>query len=215
MNKKKCLICRAIFYVPNYRKKTAKYCSHMCSFRGQLLKGSLRRKTGIIKNCIACGKPFYQPKCHNQVKTCSKKCGFTIRRNKGGRKLGIREKRKCINCHKEYKIASNSLRNKKYCSRKCWKDFIKKFAKYPQQQRLQSAEWIKLRKEVLKRQNNKCWFCNNKGTEVHHIEPYSISGNNKLENLMLLCKSCHLSLHNILRIAIEKGFTITNKCLDV
>ena len=45
---------------------------------------------------------------------------------------------------------------------------------------------VKLRKE------NNCLRCDsNERLEVHHIIPYSISKNNSLKNLVVLCKFCH------------------------
>ena len=59
--------------------------------------------------------------------------------------------------------------------------------------------WIR---KALKRDNYKCRQCNsNRGLIVHHIDEDRKNGwytmNNKLSNLMTLCKSCHAYIHNL------------------
>ncbi len=62
-----------------------------------------------------------------------------------------------------------------------------------------------LRGEVLRRDNYSCRKCgwsnkewdrsNPKHLELHHIRPHVKGGENKLENLMTLCTSCHDLIH--------------------
>ncbi len=63
------------------------------------------------------------------------------------------------------------------------------YAKY-----LSSPSWRKLRKRVLKRDNNECQTCQNKEDyplEIHHRRGHSSVPNCKLSDLITLCKSCH------------------------
>ena len=70
--------------------------------------------------------------------------------------------------------------------------------------------WKKTRSEVLKRDHYTCQNCGNKERlEVHHITPYRISKDNSLNNLVTLCKSCHLKAEN--NIIFHNGI----KVLDV
>ena len=72
----------------------------------------------------------------------------------------------------------------------------------------------KIKETIINRQNNKCanspfnpainladykcpfWICNNgyvdeSGFDIDHIEEFSITYNNELNNLQALCKCCH------------------------
>jgi hypothetical protein len=37
--------------------------------------------------------------------------------------------------------------------------------------------------------------------EVHHVVPIHLGGNSSLENLIVLCKNCHLEAHKEIRIS--------------
>lgn len=41
-----------------------------------------------------------------------------------------------------------------------------------------------------------CAICGHDGEEIHHIIPKSEGGNDTLNNLVLLCHSCHDKIHN-------------------
>ena len=54
------------------------------------------------------------------------------------------------------------------------------------------------RKEVLKRDNNKCIMCNsNVGLEAHHIKEFSkyVNLRSNVDNGITLCNKCHKNLH--------------------
>lgn len=56
--------------------------------------------------------------------------------------------------------------------------------------------WKKIREVILFRDNYSCKVCNNKESKllcVHHID--LDKDNNCLENLVVLCASCHMALH--------------------
>ena len=60
-----------------------------------------------------------------------------------------------------------------------------------------------LREKVLKRDNYKCVVCKNKKSKsivVHHLDETEnrkrMNANNTMENLVVLCRSCHRSVHN-------------------
>ena len=59
--------------------------------------------------------------------------------------------------------------------------------------RVGSIEWKILREQIYKRDNYTCQKCKRKPPKLHchHIEPYRISQNNNLDNLITLCNSCH------------------------
>lgn len=52
--------------------------------------------------------------------------------------------------------------------------------------------WIKRKRKVFKRDNNKCVICGySKHLNCHHILAVNDGGSDKLENLVTLCPNCH------------------------
>ena len=52
--------------------------------------------------------------------------------------------------------------------------------------------------KILERDNYECRLCGDGGNfelELHHLTPFSNGGNNDINNLITLCKSCHLFMH--------------------
>lgn len=55
---------------------------------------------------------------------------------------------------------------------------------------------VETRKKVNERYNNKCAVCySEEDLHYHHIEYFSEGGSNEVDNLMLLCASCHAEEH--------------------
>lgn len=79
---KNCLYCGNIFISKEKSTKQIKlnkYCSRDCHYKHQ----SELQKTGIIKQCLECGKEFYCKKCNISLQFfCSKKCGYDNKRGK-------------------------------------------------------------------------------------------------------------------------------------
>jgi len=64
---------------------------------------------------------------------------------------------------------------------------------------ISSAEWDKIRKKVLKRDEYKCSHCGDDKTSLHvHHLTYANLGDeeNHLEDLTTLCVKCHKKIHN-------------------
>ena len=65
-------------------------------------------------------------------------------------------------------------------------------------QYLQSPEWQKKRKQKLKEAGSRCQLCNAGNAELHvHHRTYENIGNEKLSDLVVLCKECHRKFHDI------------------
>lgn len=65
-------------------------------------------------------------------------------------------------------------------------------------EKIEDSRYIpaEVRLQVKIRDKNCCVKCGTrKKLHIHHIEPYSLGGLNELENLMLLCASCHAEEH--------------------
>lgn len=174
------------------KRSQAKFCCLNCYYKSMKGIEKIHNRKRVIKECVVCKKSFEVRMCHSHVKTCSIKCGGITRRGKYPKTLKNRIEKKCVNCLKTFETIQSN--NNIFCTRKCYTEFKSLNVKYPQNQRLQKIEWIKIRREVIKR-DKVCTKCFKDGKEVHHIIPYSISGDDSLENLTLLCKSCHLKTH--------------------
>jgi len=62
------------------------------------------------------------------------------------------------------------------------------------------------RKHVLNANGNKCYVCGYSLLSVlviHHVKPVSEGGSNELENLVVLCPTCHAVVHTLLRNSIR------------
>lgn len=54
----------------------------------------------------------------------------------------------------------------------------------------------KLKKEVYEKCNHRCVKCGSKKKlHIHHIQEFSKGGLNEIDNLILLCASCHAEAH--------------------
>ena len=82
-----------------------------------------------------------------------------------------------------------------------------KYGKYSSY--LGTEEWKLKRNEALKRDENLCQVCKiNEAVEVHHIT-YENFSNEKLEDLLSVCKDCHIEIHR--KIDVEKRIKILNE----
>lgn len=125
----------------------------------------------IREQCLNCGA------CKNKNKPLSKK-----------KYLHLVENELNLEREKEYKdnfqLEKNSLYESFYNSRKG------KYNEY-----LLSEKWKTKRNEVLKRDNSLCRVCKEKKAEdVHHLT-YENLFNEKLEDLISVCRKCHLEIH--------------------
>lgn len=80
------------------------------------------------------------------------------------------------------------------------------------QSRGYGAQWQRVRKEVLERDNYLCQACWRKdrptpGTEVHHRIPKAVGGTDDPSNCETLCRACHLEAD-----AAAQGRTPVKRC---
>lgn len=59
---------------------------------------------------------------------------------------------------------------------------------------LKSDKWHRMRMKVLTRDKFRCQQCDRGATQVHHLT-YERVGNERMEDLMSLCKDCHKEIH--------------------
>lgn len=95
------------------------------------------------------------------------------------------------------------FKNRKYCDKECMKKaFIKTNAE--KQEYGPAHASARMIMKNLKKTERKCEICGNtKNLDVHHIDKNF--RNNSLENLMIVCRSCHLKLHKQKSVCIICG----------
>jgi 5-methylcytosine-specific restriction endonuclease McrA len=92
--------------------------------------------------------------------------------------------------HRKYSVAEDVISdklNRKYRSRRDYYNNVY----------LKSDAWQRKRYIVLKRDNYRCVYCGAHATQVHHkrYAPKNI-GNEPIDWLVSVCKSCHDNLHH-------------------
>lgn len=171
-----CKYCNVQFYVRNYRKDIAKYCSRSCQAKDLLVTHT--------KNCLACNESFsFIVSRLNKAKYCSRKCYYKSQVTKGT------VEKNCIVCGEKYLTSPSKAVKRKYCSTKCinrgilgqWKPgfgFVRNYMK-------------------LRGMLTKCERCNyNSHIEIlgiHHKDRNR--KNNEFSNLEVLCPNCHSLEH--------------------
>lgn len=63
--------------------------------------------------------------------------------------------------------------------------------------RLKTKKWKSIREQCIQRDGGKCRKCGRVAKQVHHIIPYNKGGEDKLKNLVTLCKRCHNIADNL------------------
>lgn len=77
-------------------------------------------------------------------------------------------------------------------------DLSKEFHPVPKQKRI-------VNKKLLKDKKGTCELCGKRGqTEKHHIKTKGSGGNDTEDNLIEVCRNCHIKIHNG-QIKLAKG----------
>jgi endogenous inhibitor of DNA gyrase (YacG/DUF329 family) len=148
--------------------------------------------------CPVCNKEFlrWEYTCHREGRSgilyCSTDCFNTWQKRN-------RIKINCTNCNKEIFLRNNQQKSQAhhFCSKDCQFNWMRgknhHFWKGGKE-RYYGDDWNIQKRLTLKR-DKICKSCGNeKELEVHHIIPHVYSNDNSLENLIVLCKSCHINI---------------------
>lgn len=165
------------------------------------------------KICQHCGKEFETT--NSRKIYCTRDCMYKAKNLRKVKELSenskknfqkyIEEngsKRNCLYCGKEFEITKPQQLRKIYCSKSCCKKVDNMFGN--------KEERDKKYKDILRYGGNKekalirdkysCYFCSSSDDLViHHIDftGQTNDPNNELDNLVTLCRSCHIKLHKI------------------
>ena len=70
------------------------------------------------------------------------------------------------------------------------------FRRKPYTERRQTKEWAILKKQVHRRDGHRCRLCGRDGVELHvHHRTYETYAEERLEDLVTLCRTCHEHFH--------------------
>lgn len=183
-----------------------------------------RRKPVIISICEKCGES-YKAKSH-AVKYCSQYCRKIVYNEK--QKLRLREKGKgyslgkikgwCKFCKKEFSL---TVPHHMFCNAECRGSYYEKIQKNTIIDYGILPESLRLRFEILKRDNFTCRYCGRNvkedkvKLEIDHIIPRSRGGKDIPSNLQVSCFECNqgkkdvilenrkLSKLNVLKIEVR------------
>lgn len=168
-----------LFYLIQARDdRDGQFCSVSC-------KHDVQRRHRVSHRCPKCGTGFTAPRSVKR-KYCSLECS-----GRGWNRATVI----CQECGKPYEVERRRLKNTKCCSMTC---LAKYFARTKRQfaldckRRCHTKPWMKLRRQIIRRDGGKCCAC---GSDlilsVHHKEPWQRVRKDDPENLVTLCKACH------------------------
>lgn len=130
----------------------------------------------------------------------------------------------CKQCSKEFEVARWKMKKQRFCSRDCERTWTNNHKETKvaapveiiikeSKSTLRGDDWGKIRDDVLKRDNYTCQKCGIKenGLGVHHIIPWHKTKDNDANNLVSLCKRCHMAEENNYKKLGVTSYTIKPK----
>ena len=177
-----CPSCRNTF-----KKYGAIYCSRTC------YENSRNNKIEITcKNCLNnfIKRPSDISKCkRSQVSYCSRKCYSEYTKNNN-----TKIEKECEECGTKYKTKSSKKDSSKFCSYECKQKVFHAFKGSGEDNKNYRKGSRYYRKRAFDYYPNECLICKYKNDlHVHHID--GSHQNNHIENLRILCQSCHRKVH--------------------
>jgi len=194
---KKCEYCGQPFSKGSKANtKRHRFCSLKCF--GQHLREKHKR------HCLYCGKEISRR--HRQTKYCSRAC-FAKAHTVPPQTFT------CIQCGEGFTIKLQPSRagQRKFCSQQChyeWMCGENSPNWHGGRESYYGPNWPAQRRATRKRDNYTCRICSTtensieREMDVHHVipidafEPQQWEEANCLDNLITLCHSCHLKVHN-------------------
>ena len=185
---KECLRCGKKFHDHPCHSERRKYCSYECANQSAVEEE--------VRICAYCGEPFtVNPSSSNLC--CSWECR-AARSKSPNWPLFKKILKQCVQCGKEFYRAFNQVKRNggKFCSQQCKVD-SQKTGKYENPSFYTSGPWYQARKRILERDKSTCQQCGftGKGLAIHHCEFKRNGGTEGDDNLITLCRHCHMVEH--------------------
>ena len=206
----------------NCGKKLLRYVSKVKPCKHTFCSRECRKKYHRPQiKCPGCGELFLRNPKSPGNKYCSWECF------KKSRWLKV----VCFQCKKPFLKRTSEIKKSKehgsqhMCSRSCRNVYTSfqlggdgtwikggKYRTAPWYDGKYGWDWARIRTLALRRANYKCEQCERrKNLHVHHWEPFWISQNSGLDNLVVLCRECHKEKHIEYR---REGFYEDLRCVS-
>jgi 5-methylcytosine-specific restriction endonuclease McrA len=148
---------------------------------------------GVNSDCGFCRRPT------EGTSWCNERCEFLASRG------APTEATECVSCGREFLVLVNRRSTRRYCARSCVPITAGRTANFgPKNGNWRGGRamyygpgWKAIKKQVRDR-DRVCRHCgktpgeNSRALDVHHISPFRYSHDNSLDNLIALCRSCHM-----------------------
>lgn len=181
----KCLQCTSL--IAGHYRKVKKFCSSSCS---ATFNNARKQKTKKV--CLQCNCS-YETQCKHS-KFCSQKCSSVHKRKESIEVV-------CEQCSNTYRKNKSKLKRsyKHFCNNLCKKQYYKTnshergvYSNY--NGRSSTSTYRKL---AFANYKHECYYCNYSKfidvLQVHHLDENR--NNNSLENLRIVCPTCHSEVH--------------------
>lgn len=165
-----------------------KTCSTKCKFEYMKKEETDNRK--LVK-CDHCGKEYLLYNYRNE-KTINNFCSYKCQGLSKSKSI----EKTCEVCSKTFLSKQSSQTNARFCSMECRKISGSYRGKKLNGRYYDTNKWKRLRTLCMIRDKNKCQVCGvvSEKNEVHHVIPRNEGGQDILDNLICVCKSCHVKL---------------------
>lgn len=144
--------------------------------------------------CAFCGRPLKL----NQRRWCSKRCNNAWRSIVPSKPFHCR-------CGRDVLVPAGAYSSRKYCTRSCATATYNHLHLHGERNGrwrggralYYGIDWKKIKIQVRER-DRVCRTCgmtpeeNGRALDVHHLDPFRFSKGNSLDNLVALCRSCHM-----------------------
>lgn len=180
-----CTVCGVEFNKPDHRVKRTKtgmhYCSRECYVKQPIIT---QEKTGRYVSCVNCSQVFYRSQATLDLSKsgdwfCSKTCRGSYISRVSREDTNVT----CLSCGKEFHTSPSKISTTLYCSRDCWKSFIKS----------SGPSYYRKFKGII------CDTCGFIPEDLCQLDVHHADGNkknNEENNLITLCANCHRFVHN-------------------
>lgn len=156
-------------------KNERKYCSKVC----------MDRHRSVMEICKGCNEPFKRMRSVER-KYCSRKCSGL---------LATDLFRPCLKCGSSFRYRPHNDESAKFCSFKCKVVYegAGRRAAPTDKNRCARQQWREIRSQIIARDGFLCQLCGcPEDLTVHHIRKWRLCKDDSPENLVTLCRSCHI-----------------------